>query len=114
MASVKRLFLIVFGTLVGVAAVLFALTNKQPVVLSFLYWDSMPLWASLWVFVGAAIGVLVASLVAFVAILRYRSRLSKANRRIRQLEGDLVSQRNLTLTAPLGSFPGESAKKSPK
>ncbi len=97
MKNTKRIFLILIGILLGVAAVVFVLTNKQPVKLTFLYYETLPVWLSVVVLSSLFIGVGLMGLVTLWLSLKHRRQVRRLQRRIRDTEQELVALRNRPL-----------------
>lgn len=97
MKSAKRIFLVVLGILIGVAAVIFMLSNKQQVVVTFLYWESHPLWISVTALISFTLGGISGLLLAGWLTLRYRGRIRRLRKEIRRIENELIDYRNQPL-----------------
>jgi uncharacterized integral membrane protein len=99
--------LIVFGlgVIVGMAILMFAFANQEPVTLHYLgSWQTpaLPLFAIIMAAAGA--GFVVASLFGLAAYLRQRKIMRQQRRTIANLHAELQSLRTLPLDVP--SEPG--------
>lgn len=101
MRNTRRILLLLVGVMIGVAIVLFILTNKNPVVLSFLYFETVPVWSSLLVLSSMAVGATLALIYTLWISMRYRSKLRRMKRYIRSVEGELTAFRNQPLDDPI-------------
>jgi uncharacterized integral membrane protein len=94
----------VLGAIVGMAVLIFAFANQQPVALSYLFtWQTppMPLFAVILAAVG--IGFVIASLFGLAAYLRARRIIRQQRRMIGDLQAELHTLRTLPLDVPSGS-----------
>jgi uncharacterized integral membrane protein len=97
----------VLGALVGMAVLVFAFENQEPVALRYLLtWQTppMPLFAVLMASVG--IGFVIASLFGLAAYLRERKIIRQQRRMIADLQAELRTLRTLPLDVPSGSEGG--------
>jgi uncharacterized integral membrane protein len=104
----------VLGALVGMAVLLFALQNQDPVTLRYLYtWQTspIPLFAVILASVGS--GFVVASLFGLAAYLRERKIVRQQRHTIADLQAELHSLRTLPLDAPSGAGSGTRAADTP-
>jgi uncharacterized integral membrane protein len=95
--------LIVFGlgVAVGMAVLIFAFENQEPVTLRYLYtWETppLPLFAVIMTAVGA--GFVIASLFGLAAYLRERKIIRQQRRTIADLQGEVHTLRTLPLDVP--------------
>jgi uncharacterized integral membrane protein len=91
------------GAIVGMAVLIFAFENQQPVTLSYLFtWQTppMPLFAVIMAAVGA--GFVIASLFGLAAYLRARKMIRQQRRMIADLQAELHTLRTLPLDVPSG------------
>ena len=105
MAGLFRALLIFFVVAITVGVVVFVLTNQEPIVLSFLYFETIPIWSSLLVLGSMALGVSLILVYTLWIIIRYRARIRRLNRRIAGIEEELLSYRNQPLDEA-GILPG--------
>ncbi len=97
------LVVFVLGAIVGMAVLIFAFENQQPVTLSYLFtWQTppMPLFAVLMAAVG--VGFVIASLFGLAAYLRARKIIRQQRRMIADLQAELHTLRTLPLDVPAG------------
>ena len=97
--------LVVFmiGAIVGMAVLIFAYENQDPVTLRYLLtWqlEPIPLFAVLTVSVG--VGFVIASLFGLAFYLRERKIIRQQRRTIADLQAELHSLRTLPLEVPSG------------
>jgi uncharacterized integral membrane protein len=94
----------VLGAIVGMAALIFALQNQEPVMLRYLYtWQTQPI--PLFVVIVASVGggFVIASLFGLAAYLRGRKIIRQQRRTIADLRAELHTLRTLPLDAPSGA-----------
>ena len=99
------LIVFVLGVIAGMAVLIFAFENQEPVALRYLYtWQTppLPLFAIIMVAVGA--GFMIASLFGLAAYLRARKIIRQQRRTITNLHAELHTLRTLPLDVP--SEPG--------
>jgi uncharacterized integral membrane protein len=99
------LIVFVLGAIVGMAVLIFAFENQEPVALRYLYtWQTppTPLFAIILVAVGA--GFVIASLFGLGAYLRERKIIRQQRRTIADLQAEVHTLRTLPLDVP--SEPG--------
>jgi uncharacterized integral membrane protein len=97
----------VLGALVGMAVLVFALQNQEPVTLRYLStWETppLPLFAVMMAAVGS--GFVIASLFGIAAYLRERKIIRQQRRTIADLEAELRTLRTLPLDSPSGAGSG--------
>lgn len=104
MNNARRLILIVFGILIGVAAVVFVLGNKTPVTITFLWVESVEIWLSLVLLAAAVLGAALGLSYAAWLALSHRRTVKRLNRRIADLHDELTAHRNRFIDDP-GLFP---------
>jgi uncharacterized integral membrane protein len=107
--------LVVFalGAVVGMAVVLFALENQEPVTLRYLQtWRTPALPVFVVIIVAVAVGFLSASLLSLAAYLRARKIIRQQRRTIADLHDELYALRTLPLDVPsdveAGPHPAET------
>jgi uncharacterized integral membrane protein len=96
----------VIGAMVGMAVLIFAYENQEPVTLRYLLtWqlEPIPLFAVIMTSVG--IGFVIASLFGWAAYLRGRKIIRQQRRTIAELQSELQRLRTLPLEVP--SSPGD-------
>jgi uncharacterized integral membrane protein len=104
----------VLGAIVGMAVLIFAFENQQPVTLRYLFaWQTppLPLFAVLMAAVG--VGFVVASLFGLAAYLRERKIVRQQRRSIADLQAELHTLRTLPLDVPSGSAGGRRGSDTP-
>jgi uncharacterized integral membrane protein len=95
------LLVFVFGAIVGMAVLIFAFENQEPVALRYLFtWQTppIPLFAIMMAAVGA--GFVIASLFGLAAYLRERKMIRQQRRTIADLQAELHTLRTLPLDVP--------------
>jgi uncharacterized integral membrane protein len=96
------LIVFVLGAAVGMAVLIFAFENQEPVTLRYLYntWQTppIPLFAVIMGAVGA--GFVTASLFGLAAYLRERKIIRQQRRTIADLQAELHTLRTLPLDVP--------------
>lgn len=93
----------VLGVIVGMAVLIFAFENQEPVTLRYLLtWQTppIPLFAVMMASVG--VGFVIASLFGLAAYLRERKVIRQQRRTIADLQAELHSLRTLPLEVPSG------------
>ncbi|MGH8067735.1 MAG: LapA family protein [Candidatus Entotheonellia bacterium] len=94
----------VIGAIVGMAVLIFAYENQEPVTLRYLFtWqmEPIPLFAVIMASVG--VGFVIASLFGLAAYLRARKIIRQQRRTIADLHAELHTLRTLPLEAPSGA-----------
>jgi uncharacterized integral membrane protein len=87
-------FVFVLGAVVGMAALLFALENMEPVTLRYLFhWQTQPIPFSYVIMTAVGVGFVVAGLFGMAAYLRKRRTIRQQQRTIAQLQAELLAQR---------------------
>jgi uncharacterized integral membrane protein len=87
-------FVFILGAVVGMAALLFALENMEPVTLRYLFnWQTQPIPFSFVIMTAVGVGFVVASLFGMAAYLRIRRIVRQQQRRIAELQAELLAQR---------------------
>jgi uncharacterized integral membrane protein len=91
----------VLGAIVGMAVLLFALQNQEPVTLHFLStWQTQPIPLFLVMMASVASGFVMASLFGLAAYLRQRRIIRQQRRTIADLQAELQALRTLPIEAP--------------
>jgi uncharacterized integral membrane protein len=101
------LIVFVLGAAVGMAVLIFAFENQEPVTLRYLYtWHTppIPLFAVIMGAVGA--GFVTASLFGLAAYLRERKIIRQQRRTITDLQAELHTLRTLPLDVPSETMGG--------
>jgi uncharacterized integral membrane protein len=99
------LIVFILGVIAGMAVLIFAFENQEPVALRYLYtWQTppLPLFAIIMVAVGA--GFMIASLFGLAAYLRAHKVIRQQRRTMTNLHAELHTLRTLPLDVP--SEPG--------
>jgi len=108
------LIVFVLGAIVGMAVLIFAFENQEPVALRYLYtWQTppTPLFAIIIVAVGA--GFVIASLFGLAAYLRERKIIRQQRRMIADLQAELRTLRTLPLDVPSETGGGLHSSEKP-
>jgi uncharacterized integral membrane protein len=95
------LVVFVLGAAVGMAVLIFAFENQEPVTLRYLYaWQTppIPLFAVMMISVG--VGFVIACLFGLAAYLRERKIIRQQRRVIADLQAELRTLRTLPLDVP--------------
>lgn len=93
----------VLGAVVGMAVLIFAFENMQPVTLRYLFtWQTQPIPLFFVTMVAVGVGFVMAGLFGVSAYLRQRRVVRQQRRQIADLETELHRLRVLPLDAPLG------------
>ncbi|HEX2279170.1 MAG TPA: LapA family protein [Candidatus Tectomicrobia bacterium] len=93
----------VLGAIVGMAVLLFALQNQEPVTLHFLSaWQTQPIPLFLVMIASVASGFVMASLFGLAAYLRQRRIIRQQRRTVADLQAELQALRTLPTEAPSG------------
>lgn len=91
----------VLGAIVGMAVLIFAFQNQEPVTLHYLYsWQTQPIALFVVIMAAAGSGFVIASLFGFAAYLRARAIVRQQRREIADLQTELHSLRTLPLSTP--------------
>jgi uncharacterized integral membrane protein len=95
------LIVFVLGAIVGMAVLIFAFENQEPVALRYLYtWQTPPMPLFVIMMVAVGIGFVIASLFGLAAYLRERKIIRQQRRVIADLEAELHTLRTLPLDVP--------------
>jgi uncharacterized integral membrane protein len=95
----------VIGAMVGMAVLIFAYENQEPVTLRYLLtWQLEPVPLFVVIMASVGIGFVIASLFGLAAYLRERKIIRQQRRTIAELQSELQSLRTLPLDVP--SAPG--------
>jgi uncharacterized integral membrane protein len=95
--------LVVFalGAAVGMAVLIFAFENREPVTLRYLYtWQTPPIPLFAVIMVAVGVGCVIASLFGLAAYLRQRKIIRQQRRAIADLQAELHTLRTLPLDVP--------------
>ena len=95
--------LIVFGLgmAVGMAVLIFALENQEPVTLRYLYtWETPPIPLFAVIMTAVGVGFLIASLFGLAAYLHERKIIRQQRRAIADLQAEVHTLRTLPLDVP--------------
>jgi uncharacterized integral membrane protein len=93
-----------FGVIAGMAVLIFAFENQEPIALRYLtiwHTPALPLFVIIMLAVGA--GFVIAGLFGLAAWLRQRRTIRQQRRTIANLHAELQNLRNLPLDAPSNS-----------
>jgi len=95
------LIVFVLGAAVGMAALIFAFENQEPVTLRYLYtWQMPPIPLFAVIIVAVGVGFVIASLFGLAAYLRERKIIRQQRRAIADLQAELHTLRTLPLDVP--------------
>jgi uncharacterized integral membrane protein len=95
------LIVFVLGAIVGMAVLIFAFENQEPVALRYLYaWQTPPIPLFMIIMVAVGAGIVIASLFGLAAYLRERKMIRQQRRVIAELQAELHSLRTLPLDVP--------------
>ncbi len=109
------LVVFVLGAAVGMAVLIFAFENQEPVTLRYLYtWQTPPIPLFAVIMVAVGVGCVIASLFGLAAYLRERRIIRQQRRTIADLQAELHTLRALPLDVPSATGggphrPGEPA-----
>jgi uncharacterized integral membrane protein len=93
----------VIGAMVGMAMLIFAYENQEPVTLRYLLtWQLEPIPLFAVIMASAGIGFVIASLFGLAAYLRQRKIIRRQRRTIAELQSELQTLRTLPLEVPSG------------
>jgi uncharacterized integral membrane protein len=91
----------VLGALVGMAVLIFAYENQEPVTLRYLFtWQLQPIPLFVVLMAAVAVGFVIASLFGLAAYLHARKLIRQQRRTIAELGAELHALRTLPLEAP--------------
>jgi uncharacterized integral membrane protein len=95
------LIVFVLGAIVGMAVLIFAFENQEPVALRYLYsWQTPPIPLFMIIMVAVGAGFVIASLFGLAAYLGERKMVRQQRRAIAELQAELHSLRTLPLDVP--------------
>jgi uncharacterized integral membrane protein len=100
MANAKRFILVALGILIGVALVVFLLTNKTPVTITFLWVESVELWLSVVVMIAAMAGLLIGLFYTLLVWMRLRGQIRELKRKLAAAQEELIAHRNQLMEEP--------------
>jgi uncharacterized integral membrane protein len=104
----------VLGVIVGMAVLIFALQNQEPVTLRYLFtWQTQPIPLFVVILASVGGGFVIASLFGLAAYLRERKIIRHQRRSIADLQAELHTLRTLPLNAPSGAGSGASGTNKP-
>ena len=104
----------VLGAIVGMAVLLFALQNQEPVTLHYLStWQTPPTPLFMVMMASVASGFVIAGLFGLAAYLRQRRIIRQQRRTIADLQAELRTLRTLPIEAPSGMGSGASGADRP-
>src|SRR5919108_2685005 len=106
----------VLGAVVGMAVLIFAFENQEPVTLRYLFtWQTQPIPIFAVIMASVGVGFVIASLFGLAAYLRERKIIRQQRRTIADLEAELHRLRTLPLEVPsgAGSLHGADAPSPP-
>jgi uncharacterized integral membrane protein len=97
----------VLGAIVGMAVLVFALENQEPVALRYLFaWQTPPIPLFAVIMASVGVGCVIASLFGLAAYLRERKIIRQQRRTIADLQAELHTLRTLPLDVPSGAEGG--------
>ena len=92
------LMVFVLGAAVGMAVLIFAFENQEPVILYYLYtWRTPPIPLFAVIMVAVGVGFVIASLFGLAAYLRQRKIIRQQRRTIADLQAELHTLRTIPL-----------------
>lgn len=95
------LVVFVLGAAVGMAVLIFAFENQEPVTLRYLYtWQTPPIPLFAIIMVSVGVGCVIACLFGLAAYLRERRIVRQQRRAIADLQAELHALRTLPLDIP--------------
>ena len=95
------LIVFVLGAAVGMAVLIFAFQNQEPVTLRYLYtWHTPPIPLFAIILIAVGVGFVIASLFGLAAYLRERKLIRQQRRAIADLQAELHSLRTMPLDVP--------------
>jgi uncharacterized integral membrane protein len=94
----------VLGAIVGMAVLLFALQNQEPIILHYLStWQTQPIPLFMVMMASVASGFVIAGLFGLAAYLRQRRIIRQQRHTIAALQAELHTLRTLPIEAPSGT-----------
>jgi uncharacterized integral membrane protein len=91
----------VLGAIVGMAVLIFALENQEPVTLRYLFtWQTQPIALFIVIMASVGVGFVIASLFGLAAYLREHKIIRQQRRTIADLQAELHALRTLPLDVP--------------
>ncbi len=104
----------VLGVIVGMAMLIFAFENTEPVTLRYLFtWQTQPIPLFLVIMAAVGVGGVVAGLFGLAAYLRGRRIIREQRRTIAALQAELHTLRTLPVDAPAGGTAGPAPPGEP-
>jgi uncharacterized integral membrane protein len=108
------LVVFVLGAAVGMAVLIFAFENQEPVTLRYLYtWQTPPIPLFAVIMVSVGVGCVIASLFGLAAYLRERRIIRQQRRMIADLQAELHTLRTLPLDVPSATGGGLHSSDEP-
>jgi uncharacterized integral membrane protein len=105
----------VLGVIVGMAMLIFAFENTEPVTLRYLFtWQTQPIPLFLVIMAAVGVGGVVAGLFGLAAYLRGRRIIREQRRTIAALQTELHTLRTLPVDAPSGGAAGPAPPGEPR
>jgi len=102
------------GAIVGMAVLIFALENQEPVTMRYLFtWQTQPVPLFAVIMASVGVGFVIASLFGLAAYLRQRKIIRQQRRTIADLQAELQTLRTLPLDVPSGSGGGMPGSDKP-
>ena len=104
----------VIGVIVGMAVLIFAYENQEPVTLRYLLtWQLEPIPLFVVIIASVGVGFVIASLFGLAAYLRERKIIRQQRRTIADLQAELHTLRTLPLEVPSGPEGGLRGSDTP-
>jgi uncharacterized integral membrane protein len=108
------LIVFVLGAIVGMAVLVFAFENQEPVALRYLYtWQTPPIPLFAIIMVAVGVGFVIAGLFGLAAYLRERRIIRQQRRAIADLQAELHALRTLPLDVPAEPGAGRPGSDKP-
>jgi len=105
----------VLGVIVGMAMLIFAFENTEPVTLRYLFtWQTQPIPLFLVIMAAVGVGGVVAGLFGLAAYLRGRRIIREQRRTIAALQTELHTLRTLPVDAPSEGAAGPAQPGEPR
>jgi len=102
------------GVVVGMALLVFAIENKEPVRLGYFFtWQSQGIPLSLVIMVAVWVGFAMAGLSSLLTFLRQRRTIREHKRTVAELRAELCTLRTLPLHPSQGSASGLDSQARP-
>jgi uncharacterized integral membrane protein len=108
------LIVFVLGAVVGMAVLIFAFENQEPVALRYLYtWQTPPIPLFAVIMVAVGVGFVIAAMFGLAAYLRERRVTRQQRRAIADLQAELHALRTLPLDVPSEAGGGRPGSDKP-